>query len=268
MKLSAQDTQQFFKIMLGLLYYVNQKQQVVKGITTKDAFLKLSTEKKFEIRNALWKTPALLEDYAHENPEGLDDEELAIVLGWKKFISGTFFVFRQLKKYAVVIKDEDVYGVLGLHASLHEAINEFPLPAMVEATIVPFKGQIIHDGLLKTSSIYFGGGIKASLSEVYDKAKYRDQIITTFEPSLLTKTAAPKSDLRNWSAALDQMDAQASKMKGDSDLQEAAFALLKASVSLAKAVSTEPVNFEAVDASQKKIRRAYNKLDKILSYWE
>jgi hypothetical protein len=266
MKLPVEDTQQFFKIMLGLLYYVNQKQHVIKDIASKDGFLKLPTEKKFKIREALWKTPTLIDDFVRENPEGLGDEELAITLTWKKFVSGTFFVFRQFKKYAILIKDEEVYAVVGLHSTLHEAINEFPLPAMVEAVLLPFKDQIVYDGLLKTQSIYFGGGIRASLAEVYDRAKYKDQIIATFEQGLVTKTAASKNDLRNWSVLLDQMDAQASKMKGGSDLQEAAFALLKASIGLAKSASAQPLDFNAVEASHKKIRRTYNRLDKILFY--
>jgi hypothetical protein len=266
MKLSPDNTQQFFKIMLDLLYYTNQQRSVIKRVKSKDDFLKLSTKKKFEIRNVLWQNPSLIDDFARENPENLADEDLSILLGWKKFVKGTFFIFRQLKKHAILIKDEEVYAVMGLYSSLHEAIHDFPLPAMVDAVLLPFKGQIVYDGLMTTRNVFFGGGIKASLTEAYERAKIRNQIIASFEPTVITKTTAPPADLRTWAALLDQMEAQTAKMKGGNDLQDAAFAFLKASIGVAKAASTEPVNFEAVAASEKKIRRAYNKLDKILSY--
>jgi hypothetical protein len=52
------------------------------------------------------------------------------------------------------------------------------LPRMIKTTLLPFKGQIVYDGLVTNYNITFGAGIKRRLNESYKGAKERFGIVT------------------------------------------------------------------------------------------
>lgn len=56
------------------------------------------------------------------------------------------------------------------------------LPILVEAVLLPFRDQIVFDGILKPYRIIFGGGIRSNLNDVYRDAKERFGIITSLVP--------------------------------------------------------------------------------------
>jgi len=85
-----------------------------------------------------------------------------------------------LEKYTILIgKQSQVYGVLGVQDSLADILGARPLPIMVEAVLLPFKGQIIYDGLLNVYNVSFGSGVRSELHETYMMAKQNARIITT-----------------------------------------------------------------------------------------
>ena len=70
------------------------------------------------------------------------------------------------------------YGVLALFDPFEALIGPH-LPRMFKTTLLPFKGQIVYDGLLAGYNITFGGGIRRRLNESYKEAKERDGIVTS-----------------------------------------------------------------------------------------
>jgi hypothetical protein len=183
--LLPEDGKLFFELMWKLQYYVNQKNGFHKNITSFDVYANLPTEKKLKARDALWEHPELIEAYAQENPDSLPPEELDIVQKWKGFIKGSFFLLRHLKKGSIFIGESDqVYSVHGIQDALEDVIPAYALPEMFLAILLPFKGQIIYDGLLQGYSIHIGGGIRSNLNHTYAVAKQKDRIITTLEPDL------------------------------------------------------------------------------------
>ena len=149
MNLSPEDASLFFNLMWGLQRYVNQHHHILKDISSFQEYAKLTTEKKFKVRTALWKSPQLIDAYLEENPEALSPEELDIVRKWKGFIKDRFLILRHLKKYSIFIGNKNnVYGVLGVNQNIDEIIPDYALPIMSEAVLLPFKGRIIYDGLL------------------------------------------------------------------------------------------------------------------------
>lgn len=75
-----------------------------------------------------------------------------------------------------------VYGVLGLVSPLEEVVH-MPVPALVRMTLLPFEGKITYDGLLAPYNVYFGGGIRSNLNDIYRSAGERGAIITALEPA-------------------------------------------------------------------------------------
>jgi hypothetical protein len=75
----------------------------------------------------------------------------------------------------------DAYGVLAL-ADPFEVVMGPYLPRMFETTLLPFKGRIVYDSLLRGYNVFFGPGVKRRLNEDYKEAKARGAIITTLPP--------------------------------------------------------------------------------------
>ena len=69
---------------------------------------------------ALYADKPLIDAFVQENPQNFAKDRLAIVSNWKNYIQGDFHIERFLKRYAVLIKDDNVYGVLGLYQGFEE----------------------------------------------------------------------------------------------------------------------------------------------------
>ena len=143
-----------------------------------------------------------------------DSGEREILQSWKHCVNGQFFIERHLKSGSILIgrpetadttdttdngnkdnrsvisvaKKEDnhndhdsVFLVCGLNSSIEEMFpsDYFPLPVIVKATLLPFKGRIITDGLVQRYNIFSGGGVKKMLRETYSEAKRNSRIITS-----------------------------------------------------------------------------------------
>ncbi|MBW3622038.1 MAG: hypothetical protein KY468_01355 [Armatimonadetes bacterium] len=182
MTLSEEDLALFYKLHPALLIYVNQQLQVDPTPTPSvEDFMKLPLERKGKIRNALYEHLHLIDSFTADNPSHFSDEELEIVRGWKDALPGTFYLVRHLKKYAVFLDQSTparAYGVLSLTDDLEEMFGDH-VPLMVNAVLLPFKGQIIYDGMLAPYQVYFGPGLRESLNADYQEAKARYGIITS-----------------------------------------------------------------------------------------
>ena len=265
MNLSLEDAKLFFELMWGLQRYCNQRLKIIKDFSSVVDYSQLTVQKKLKLREALWKSPGLIDDYLKLNPASLSSENLDIVRNWKGFIKGEFFILRHLKKYSIFIGNKDqVYGVLGLFDSLEDLVPTYALPAIVETVLLPFKGRIVYDGLLRGYNVSFGSGYRSDLNYTYSVAKQKERIITSLEPDLAQAKPATVQLKRNWLPQLEEMAAAAAKFKGDTALQNAAFALLRASIEMAKVAETNPDDLDVLFAGERKVRKAGTRLSTVL----
>jgi hypothetical protein len=154
--------------------------------------------------------------------------------------------------------------VLGLFESLEEIVPTYALPRMVDAVLLPFKGWIVYDGLLGGYSVSFGGGIRSNLNHVYMTAKQKERIITTLDPDTSQAKLAIRKISKTWLPQLEEIASSASKLKGETALQNAAFILLRASIELAKCADNTPGNLHVLFARERKVRKAMTRLSKVL----
>lgn len=185
MQLDSHDLHLFFKLYPALLCFVNQRLNVVeKPLARPEKVIKLPTEDRIKLRDALVANMDLIDAFVSENPFRLPEAELAIVRSWKDLVAGKFYVYRCLTKYTIFLTTEEpvvAYGVLSLIDSFEDLIG-FRLPHLCKAVLLPFKGQIVYDGLLAGYNITFGSGIRRRLRDSYEEAKERQGIITTLPP--------------------------------------------------------------------------------------
>ena len=142
---------------------------------------------------------------------------------WKNFIEGDFYIERFLKGYAILIKDRDVYGVLGLYQGFDELIHPSYLPLYIKTFLLPFKGKIVYDGLFERYNVHFGGGIKRELKESYMIAKQNGRIIESLEPiqkenQKENQKEKPGKPLKDWNFELNELADKAKNLRGSSDL--------------------------------------------------
>lgn len=127
---------------------------------------------------------------------------------------------------------------------------------------MPFKGQIIYDGLLIPYNILFGGGIKAELKEEYLAAKQNGRILETLTPTAAAPTTKPRRDWREEIAAIVKL---ASQLKGQNvPVQSEAFALLKTVAELAQVAVQQADHQTELEKQRKKVQRALDKLEAVL----
>jgi hypothetical protein len=259
MTLPPADGKLFFELMWKLQFYVNQERGIHKGISSPEEYASLPTEKKLKAREELWKDATLIEAYVRENPDALPAGELQITHKWKNFIKGSFFIFRHLKKGSIFIgNDNQVYVVHGIQDPLEEVIPSYALPQMVEAVLLPFKGQIIYDGLLSGYSVHFGGGIRSDINHTYTVAKHKNRLISTLEsdqpPAVRVK---PK---KNILPQLKEISTTLGKLKGTGALQTSAFALARASLEASIGDAEGSLSPDEIEALGRKIHKASARL--------
>lgn len=181
MKQSEEDTKLFYKLYPALLVYTNQQKGINRSVTTVEEFMDLPSEEINKIREALYEQPGLIYTFVQENPSNFSQDELEIVRGWNNFLKAEFYLFRYLKKYAIFLDNRSppkAYGVLALVSDFQDIVSQ-ELPVYLKAVLLPFKGQIICDGILSSYPVSFGPGIRQDLKERYQEAKARFGIITS-----------------------------------------------------------------------------------------
>lgn len=264
MKLSKQDADLFFELMWSLQVFVNRKVGLLPDVSTVSSYRKLSQEEKMKVREALYEKPELIDTYVKENPDHFTEENLVIVSKWKNFVKGEFYIERYLRKHTVFMKGNTVYGVLGLYDGIEEIIHKSYLPMYVKAVLLPFKRQIVYDGLLQSYSVFFGGNIKADLKETYLRAKQRREIITDFESEGREAEKEQVIVLQDWRPEIEGLIKEAKKLRGGSGqpaIHSPVFGLVKASLQLALTGVTESEDVDKLYKELQSVSRALKKVE-------
>ena len=270
MKLSHEDAELFYRLMWQLQFYVNERLGILPKTNTLEKYSRLPSGDKLKVRAALWEHPELIDAFVAANPGRLSADELAIIESWKHFVAGEFFIERFLKKGAIFFSGSEpphVYLVLALQQGFDEVLPPYGAPYYVKATLLPFRDQIIYDGLLETHNIFFGSGMRGSLREDYLRAKQRGEIITTLEPGG-EPVGAPRPSANaapDLQSAVDEIAASVQKLKASGrPVSGAALTLLRASALLAQAVIRTPDDLAALWEHAETARRALIRLEKAL----
>jgi len=261
MILSENDAKLFYRLMWPLQFFVNQRLELILNCPTLEAYQNLKAEQKLKVRDALYENIKLVDEFVKENPVGFNDEELQIIQSWRKFVAGEFFIERYLAKHAIFIKGQTVYAVLGLFDPLEISIARERLPANVKTVLLPFRGQIIYDGLFQLHQIFFGSGLTSELKEKYLTAKQNNRIVETLEAD--AEHNRPRNPTKNWSAKVDALRADAQELSADAGapaIQMPVFSLVKASLEMAHVSVHDPDDIEQLWEHARKTERALKKV--------
>ena len=268
MQLLPEDAALFFKLMPALQVFANRRLKIIKDLEEVEQYQKIPNEKRIKLRNAFYEQPELIDDFIQENPFGFSPDDLAIISDWKNFVAGDFYIERVLKKYAIFIGDNKVFGVLALTQPFREVLGGMPLPLYIKTVLLSFKGKIVYDGLIEGYNIFFGSGISSSMENTYKSAKLQGKIIESLNPDW--KPTTPKQTIqKNWKPLLDELNEKASKLRtsgGDNLLMSPAFSLIRASIEFTQATFDNPSDLNALEKPMQKLERTFERLRNTLYF--
>ena len=179
MTLTSEEASLFFEIYFSLLDYTNSKYDIneLDIIECVQNQLEMPYMLIMEIADYLWDHISIIDEFI----EDIDftQEAIDILLNWKKRRRGRFLVERNLKKGSILVAaDKKVYLVKGIYSSWREMLGDLPMPQVVDATLIPFQGEIICDGLIHPYGVCMGKNIADEAKNIYLDAKNRDKIYT------------------------------------------------------------------------------------------
>jgi len=173
MILSKENQELFYKLWLPLLDFVNEKYRINSSFKIMSGAKSLNPAIVKSLADVLWEDVSLIEEYLSVHSGDFPDHHREIIQGWKRRIRGQFLLERHLSKGSIFIslEDNEVYQVSGIISSWEEMFKHRPLPAVLEATLMPFKEVIISDGLVVPYNISIGRNMKQDAKDIYMDAR-------------------------------------------------------------------------------------------------
>jgi len=226
-KLSEDEVKLFYKLMHALLYYANKKFNTIKNISTKEDFFKRDIQETVPLRDKIYKNPQVFDDFAKDNPENFNKGELDIILSWKKFKQGEFFLVKHAKEYSVFYneKEKKAYGVLGISDSFEDMFGSHD-PILMGIVLLPFKERITYEGIFMPYNIHFGGGIRKSMNLEVGEAIQKYGIISSLNSAPEEKSNSDEEMMRFYMATENSIDRywkEINKLKAKSNELEAVY---------------------------------------------
>lgn len=167
MVLNDEQVNRFFDTMDSLLYYVNERFNVVDGFTL-DFEHPLDDVKGSLVAHTLWENVEVIDDFVRDNPHGLSKRCLETAKTWKTALSGYYALVRYQSGRAMLMGDAGVFSVCGVTYELEGEIG--PAPAYVEMVLIPFDDVIIYDGFLQAYDVE---GSPSELQRIQDEFEDR-----------------------------------------------------------------------------------------------
>lgn len=266
MTLSQEEAGHFYRLMFGLQLFVGKEHHLLPETRTLQEYVTAAYDLKINVRDTLWKHPDVIERYVADNPHRLSAHDLGVVQKWQRFVSGKFIVFRHLREYTVFMLNSQVYGVLGLLDPPSKVPSLGSVPLMAQAVLLPFKGKIIYDGVVRTYDIVIGPGIRSGLNEEYARAKQRGEIVTTLEPELAPAMPVPRArglDTQN-EELVREIARMSEKLRGGTAVQSAALGVLRASARAAHSATQAPEDLDELRRLSRRVQTALKRLETTL----
>ncbi len=171
--ISRSDAKLFYKIYFGLLEFTNKKYNINK-------YVKIYGQNginPYEIQDIVEKYWENKEEITNEfcavNPYKFSKEEVNVAREFKKGIRDSFIIARYELEYTAIMDDDKIYMVKGLNDNIDNVIPYTELPDMVMTSIIPFKGNLVYDGMLLGANIKFGNSFEEMVEKEYTtKMKY------------------------------------------------------------------------------------------------
>ena len=166
--LSKKDVKLFYKIYFALLEFTNNKYKINTNIKIYNRE-GINPSDIIDIVNKYWENKDQITlEFCMSNPFKFNSEELKLAGEFKKGIKNVFIICKYELEYTAFMGNDKVYMVKGLNVNIDEVIPYGALPAVVTTSIIPFKDNLVYDGILSEFPIKLGVGFEKMVERDYD----------------------------------------------------------------------------------------------------
>ena len=162
MHLTDRQLDRFFELLDGLIVFANERLHLVDGLSVPIVGDEAEMKAAYVCDN-MWRHIEVLDEYLHLNPRKLRPADLEVIAGWRDALVGRFTLVRFERGRAILMNEAGLFAVAGLD---DDPQKRMPVcPDMVIATLLPFEGIIISDGLMYGDGIPFDEAESRQLAE-------------------------------------------------------------------------------------------------------
>lgn len=167
--LTKKEAQLFYKLYFALLDFTNQKYKIKDNYKIYKQF-RINPYELTDIIDKFWEFKnGIIIEFCMVNPYKFNSEEIEIIKKFKDGFIDSFVIVEYHNEYTVIMNSEKVFMIKGLHANIDEVISYTQLPYMIKTAIMPFKGNIIYDGILVSYPVKFGLEFNRMVTNDYKK---------------------------------------------------------------------------------------------------
>ncbi len=166
--ISKKDVKLFYKIYFALLEFTNKKYKM----NNKVKIYNHNGINPYEIKDIVdkyWENKDTVTlEFCLANPYKFNKEELKLASEFKKGIRSMFFISRYEVEYTAFMEKDKIYMVKGLNDNIDNIIPYKELPYITITSIIPFKGNLVYDGMLLGIDIKMGNEFDEIIEKEYD----------------------------------------------------------------------------------------------------
>lgn len=176
-RLNTRDCDMFYDIYFALLEYANKKLKVNHQKKLRRQSY-VDPEKTAQIRDELFmEHRELIDQFVKENPYHLNKQEQSIVQAFKKGKFGLMTLLKYEKNAAIFFDQQNNgYRVLGLRVNLDEVFEKQELPLICQCLLLPFKNQIIFDGLVRMVPVQMSPRMRNQIIHDLKRVPIKDRL--------------------------------------------------------------------------------------------
>ena len=154
----------FYKIYMALLDFINQKYHVCPYLN-KITQQGINPEHVAKIRKVLVEHLDDIDEFITIKKYHLFNEEKEIAKGFKQAYLSNFIIVKHEKDYTIISDEERFYAIKAARANLDQIFKDMKTPFFSELLLLPYKGDIVIDGVSMSTPVSFGPELSKNLSE-------------------------------------------------------------------------------------------------------
>ena len=176
MILSKQDCEQFFAIYDALTDYANGKWGVAPAvIDPRSGYVNEENQRK--VAAELWRNTNIINDFVADNSYSLSSEELQIARSWTCAFTDGFYAIQPAPRTMYFINSDAAFEMTGLSREIVSMLGS--LPAVVTATILPFKEHIVCAVYLDEMPMLVGPGLQKAIDDSWRELQQKGAVLKT-----------------------------------------------------------------------------------------
>ena len=170
-KLCKRAADEFYKLYLALLDYVNNKYKINPKIKKIYKQEELNVNELIPIDAYLWKNKdKIIDEFVNINLNHFTEEELNKVKEFKKSRTDKYVIVGFDREYTMFLTEGIIYMVKGIRDDLDDILNPLNIPIIVNTTLLMFNGKIIYNSFFTMENIQMGNDFKLAVIKEMDKA--------------------------------------------------------------------------------------------------